>query len=121
MAVSDEWHVENRFLNLRGEQQQVRDLRHACPGQVQSPGCIGQVVEFAVPNHRVDLVRQRKQSHYAGDSARGRTVAPLWPFAPEVHADYGPGGRRVHGATSAASSPNPDSRHWIDIVPAPPS
>ena len=79
------------------------------------------VGERAVLYQAVGPVGKRQQPSDARDAARGRDVAPLWPFGREVDADYGPGRSRRHGATSAASSPNPASRHWIDIVPAPPS
>jgi len=70
-AFFGSWKQKDRLLDVRGEQEKIRDLRHASTRDTRNPCCVGPVAEVARADHSVEAMGERKGASYSREAAAG--------------------------------------------------
>ena len=63
--------MQNLFLDVRGQIQQVHDLRDPCAADMPEPGEVGIIADFAPVHHLLEL---DGQGHQAGEPGNGGSI-----------------------------------------------
>ena len=132
LAARNSRQEEDLLLDIRGELQQVHNLRDSCSRDVAEAGEVGLVGNHALADEAVKADGQRHDAgdagHAAGFDRRRRRIARVQvfaAFAAKSKLGLGGNGKSAHAASPVKSwLPNslmPPGRNVIEMVPASPS